>query len=132
MDLFKVDKKIQMDRWDIVKYQLVTYCYLNRIHLSTHDLSCLTLLAITGSSTLENFCALARSKGIFSSNQSARNALAKAEKKGLIIKEGTNKKRISLSPDLKIQAQGNILLNFKIFHIVNEPVEAEESIAQSV
>lgn len=120
MELIKVDKKIQMSRWDIVKFQLVTHCYLQRIHLSRHDLSCLTLLALSGPRTLEEFCTMSKDEQIFSSNQSARNALAKAEKKGLIIKEGHNKKRISISPDLSIQAWGNIFLNFKIYHL--EPV----------
>lgn len=117
MELSQVDKKIRMDRWSIVKFQLLTHCYLNKIHLSTHDLSCLTLLALTGTSTLEEFCSLAKKEQVFTSNQSARNALAKAEKKGLILKEGHNKKKIYINPDLKIQSQGNILLNYKIFHL---------------
>lgn len=106
-----------MDRWDIVKFQLLTHCYLHRIHISQHDLSCLTLLAITGTRTLEDFCTLAKNQEIFSSNQSARNALAKAEKKGLITKEGHNKKRISVSPSLQVQTKGNIVLDYRIVHI---------------
>lgn len=126
MTLNQIDKKISMDRWDIVRFQLLTHCYLSRIHISQHDLSCLTLLAITGPSTLEDFCKLSCSNKIFSSNQSARNALTKAEKKSLILKEGYNKKRISINPTLGIITQGNVLLNYKIFHIVYEPSEARE------
>jgi hypothetical protein len=118
--LTQVDKKIGMDRWNIVKFQLLTYCFLNKIHVSQHDLSCLTLLALSGVRTLEEFCTMARTHEIFSSNQSARNALSKAEKKGLILKQGSNKKRISIHPSLQIQSLGNIVLNYKCFHL--EPV----------
>lgn len=122
----QLDKKVGMNQWDIVKFQLLTYCYLNRIHISPHDLSCLTLLGIAGTRTLEDFCALARTQGIFSSNQSARNALSKAEKKNLILKEGYNKKKISLHPDLNILCSGNIILNYKLYHLtpVLEPAQS--------
>jgi hypothetical protein len=56
-------------------------------------------------------------KKIFSSTQSVRNCLTKAEKKGLIKKEGKNKKRISISSDLKLHAQGNILLDYKFLSV---------------
>jgi hypothetical protein len=54
---------------------------------------------------------------IFSSPQSARNSLTKAEKKNLIVKEGKNKKKISLHPAMGIHAAGNILLNIKILSV---------------
>ncbi len=125
MILNKVDKKVQMDHWDIVRFQLTIYCFLNRIHLSDHDLACVALLGASGEQTLEDFCALCKEKEIFSSNQSARNALSKAEKRGLIIKEGRNKKKIKLNPAIGVQATGNILLSYNIFHL--EPIyESQE------
>ena len=30
----QVDKKVKMDKWGIVKYQIVTYCYLSNIFVS--------------------------------------------------------------------------------------------------
>lgn len=124
--LNQVDKKVRMDRWNIIRFQLLIHCYLSDIHISQHDLSCLTLLGLTGEQTLENFCSLTRSRQIFSSNQSARNALAKAEKKSLIIKNGRNKKKIFLNPDLNIQTDGNIMLNYKVVRLVPilEPQES--------
>ena len=125
--LSKVDKKIGMDRWDIIKFQLLVHCYLRRIHISEHDLLCLTLLGMTGEQTLEDFCSIARSNEIFSSNQSARNALAKAEKKGLIIKQGKNRKKISLSPNLNIVTSGNIVINMKVVYLESQPAPVYES-----
>jgi len=115
--LVQVDKKIVMGKWDITKFQLLTYCYLNRIHISQHDLSCLTLLALSDTITLENFCSLSKEKGIFSSNQSARNSLTKAQKKGLVVREKLNRKQICINPDIKIQINGNIIINYKIVYL---------------
>ena len=48
--------------------------------------------------------------------------LAKAEKKHLIIKKGSNKKTISLNSDMNVQTEGTILLDSKILG-----VETQES-----
>jgi hypothetical protein len=119
----QVQKKIRMDQWDIVKFQLTVYCYLKRIPVSDLDLNCLSLLAISGEKELGEFCDIAAKNKIFGSTQSVRNALAKAEKKNLITKNGKNKKKISLKDDMKIQAKGNILLDYKILRV--EPEESK-------
>jgi hypothetical protein len=113
----QVDKKVKMDKWSIVKYQLVTHCYLTYVQLSNAELDCLTYLAIEGEQELTNFCNIIFEKKIFSSSQSARNCLAKLEKKGLIVKEGKNKKKIVLNPSLNIYSDGNILLDFKFLSV---------------
>lgn len=113
----QVDKRVKMTRWDIVKYQLITHCYLSKIAVSENDLDCLTLLAINGEQELTNFCNIAHNEKIFSSQQSVRNCLTKSEKKGLIKKEGKNKKKIYINPDIKVHAKGNILLDFKFLSV---------------
>ena len=126
MIINQVEKKVRLDRAGIIYFQLMVYCHMNKVHISDHDLSCLTLLGMSGKQTLEDFCTLCKVNNIFSSNQSARNALSKAEKKGLILKEGRNKKKIYLSPSMNIQTLGNILLDYRIVHL--EPVyESQES-----
>lgn len=113
----QVDKRVRMSRWDIVKYQLMTHCYLTKIPVSESDLDCLTFLALGGEQELTQFCNEASKSSIFSSTQSVRNSLTKAEKKKLIKKEGKNKKKIYIHPDLKIHSQGNILLDFKFLSV---------------
>jgi hypothetical protein len=113
----QVDKKMKMSKWDIVKYQILTHCYINKISVSEADLNCLTYLAIEGDQELTNFCNKAHTKDIFSSIQSVRNCLTKAEKKNLIKKEGKNKKKIFINPDIKVYCLGNILLDFKFLSI---------------
>ena len=102
-----------MQFWDIVKFQILTHCYLNKIQVSDADLNCLTLLAINGEQELTQFCNIVHIEEIFRSTQTVRNALTKAEKKNLILKEGKSKKRIAINPSLKIQTTGNILLDYK-------------------
>jgi hypothetical protein len=118
----QVDKRVKMSTWDIVKYQILTHCYLFKVVISEADLNCLTYLAIEGDQELTSFCFKAFEKGIFSSTQSVRNCLTKMEKKNLIAKEGKNKKKIFMNPDLKLSSRGNILLDYKFLC-----VEAQES-----
>lgn len=110
----QVQKRVKLNKWQVVKYQILTHCYLNNIVLSNSDLDCLTLLALNQPMELSIFCLDASSEedSIFKSAQSVRNSLNKSEKYKLIIK---NKKQISLNPNLKIQIKGNILLDYKFF-----------------
>lgn len=113
----QVRKKITMDIWDIVKFQISMYCHLQDISVSDADINCLALLAITGESELGNFCDIVVNKKIFASTQSVRNALAKAEKKKLVVKQGKSKKKISVNPGMNVQTSGSILLDYKIARI---------------
>ena len=131
-----VNKKTQMSLWDITKFQLVTHCYISKIAMSECDLDCLTLLSLNENVELHDFCNAACSvskrdrpvtlkytKEIFKSPQTVRNCLSKFERINIITKEGTNKKKISVNPDLKIQNSGNILLDYKLIHIEPEEVK---------
>lgn len=118
----QVQKKIRMDVWGITQFQLAVHCHLNGIQISSLDLNCLTLLALFGERELTEFCEAAVQKKIFGSSQSVRNALAKAEKRKLILKQGRSKKRIQINPDIKVQTSGNILLDYKIVRIESEKI----------
>jgi len=113
----QVDKRVRMTTWQIVKYQILTHCYLYNIQVSEADLDCLTYLAIEGEQELTSFCVKAHGKNIFSSTQSVRNCLTKAEKKNLIVKEGKNKKKININPIINVHSKGNVLLDFKFLSI---------------
>lgn len=120
----QVEKKIRMDQWDIVKFQLTVHCFIKRIKVSDHDLSCLTLLGIVGEQTIEALCKIVVSNEIFSSLQSARNVLSKAEKVGLVSRSAVNKRKVQLNPNLNVQTSGNILLNLKVVRL--EPAAIKE------
>ena len=111
----QVQKRVKMPKWDVVKFQILTHCYINRITMSESDLNCLTLLSFNEPIELTNFCLDASSEEdwIFKSPQTVRNCINKAEKNNLVIKDTGNKKLIMLNPNLKIQTKGSILLDYK-------------------
>lgn len=109
----QVTKKVRMSLSSVVKYQILTYCYLNDISVTNSDLDCLTLLAIEGETELTEFCNLGYDNDIFKSPQSVRNAITKAEKKNLVLKNGDGRKTIEINPDMAIQTKAPILLDFK-------------------
>ena len=111
----QVQKRAVMTKQEIIKFQIITHCYLNNITMSESDLKCLTLLSITGSIELTHFCYDASSEEdpIFKSAQTVRNAINKSEKNNLVVKDKDNKKLIMINPELKIQTTGDILLDYK-------------------
>jgi len=121
----QVQKKVRMPKWDIVKFQILTHCYIKRITMSDSDLDCLTLLSFNQPIELSNFCLDASSEEdwIFKSPQTVRNSINKAEKIGLVVKDTSTKKLVMLNPDLKIQTEGIILLDYKF--LGNETEESK-------
>lgn len=122
----KINKQIQMNLWDVVQFQIVSYCQINKIQLSLLELNCLTYLAIKGESELTSFCKDVADKNIFGSPQSARNALRKADLLNLIVKNGKSKKTIKIHPNMNIQTKGNILIDYRLVRI--EPKETEQTL----
>jgi len=110
----KVDLKLQVDINETIKYQILTYCFFENILISNSDLKCLMELSKQPKIELTKFCIFLTEEKIFKSPQSARNALAKAEKKKLIVKNGINKKTISVNKTINIQTDGLVLLDYKI------------------
>tara|TARA_R100000935_G_scaffold11163_2_gene22326 strand:- start:5347 stop:5718 length:372 start_codon:yes stop_codon:yes gene_type:complete len=110
----KVDFKIKVDMNKCIQYQLVTYCFFNGIQISNSDLKFLCELAKNNGIELTKFCNDIVALGIFKSAQSARNAINKAEKKTLLVKNGKNKKTIEVNTTLALQMKGLVLLDYKI------------------
>ena len=135
-----VEKVVYMTRADIIKYQLTVHCFTNHIRLSECDLDCLTLLGIFGETELAEFCAheevsdekvkheswykeefkrQGKKRVIFGSAQSVRNFLNRQEEKGLILKTGSGRKKVQLHPDLNIECEGSMVINYKMAYIEN-------------
>ena len=110
----KVEQKAKVTIDATIEYQIVTYCFFNDVQISNADLKCLAALAKQKEIELTIFCNNVTDMGIFKSPQSARNAISKASKKNLVIKDGTNKKKISINPIINVQTEGNVLLDYKI------------------
>jgi len=113
----KVEHKVYLCKSDIIKFQILTYCFLNKIPIADGELECLALLSQRGEQDLNQFCNLVFNEGIYASPQVTRNSLTKSERKTLVIKDGKNKKKVFLNPEIKLQTEGNILLDFKFAHL---------------
>lgn len=113
----KVEQRAQLAIMDIVKLQLLMYCFFKGISMTEHELECLTLLAIQGESDLNSFCKLIGERQLYASAQTARNVMNKFEKKALVVKHGKKKKQVHINPEVKLQTTGNILLDCKFAHI---------------
>jgi hypothetical protein len=117
----QVRKTVRMDLWNIVRFQIATHCVLKELNVSDSDLNCLTFLALGGEQPLTEFCDAATKNKIFGSSQSVRSAITKAERKQLVTKNGGYNKLIKINSDLKIQTQGNILLDYKFVRVETNP-----------
>jgi len=110
----QVQKKVVMSKKDIIKFQLLTHCYINKITVSDSDLDCLTLLSIVGPIELTHFCYDASEEhNIFKSQQTVRNCINKCIKNNLIKKDAKNKKLVSLDDNVKVETNGVIYLDYK-------------------
>jgi|TARA_R110002020_G_scaffold17044_16_gene60330 hypothetical protein len=118
----KVDLKLKVDLDQSIMYQIMTYCFFKDIVITNSDLKFLMELSKRDNIELTKFCIELVNKNIFKSPQSARNAITKAAKKGLLEKKGNNKKTISINKDMDIQNSGLVLLDYKI--LGNESQEA--------
>ena len=118
----KIDLKLKVNLNTCVMYQIMTYCFFKQIVISNSDLKFLMHLSKNDNIELTKFCIKLVDGNIFKSPQSARNAITKAEKKGLLNKSGINKKTITINKDMNIQKDGLVLLDYKI--LGNESQEA--------
>ena len=91
----KVDFKLKVDINVSIKYQILTYCFFNDVLLTKTDLEFLYELSLNSKIEIAKFCEILTDRKIFKSSQSARNAISKIEKKGLLIKAGNNKKTMT-------------------------------------
>lgn len=121
-----VQKTVQMGHRDIIKYQILTHCFIKGFQFSNSEMDCLTLLGAYKQVELSNFCKAVVQEKIFKTAQTVRNFLNKAHKLEIINKDNVvnkkevTKKQISLNEGLNIQSEGTIILEFKIIHVATE------------
>lgn len=122
----QVRKKCVMSKNDIVKYQIMTHCFFNKTQISDSDVECITLLATTDYNELHVLCKRACELNIFKTPQSVRNSLNKLEKKGILIKRGKNKKKLTINPDIGLVTSGNVLLNYNFLAVETSEGKASD------
>jgi hypothetical protein len=109
-----IQKTVEMNKREIVEYQLVHYCTVNDIQINHTEIKLLALLGELGKIRLVDFGKKAVSRHILSSVQAVNTAVQKLYRTNLYVKEGIGKKLIYLNPSLQIHAEGNIVLQITL------------------
>jgi len=124
MEVNKITKKVRLDHYDLVKYQIITeVMFFKKENIVPSDLELLTLLGLWGPIELRLFCD--RASGIVYKHtvkpevrsQNVRNRMVSLEKRGYVIKSRKGKKIIQLVDGLGIAKRGNILLNYNFLAV---------------
>jgi hypothetical protein len=121
MEVKKVTKKLRVSTPDVIKYQLITEIVFSKNeYLIPSDLDILILLVMWGPMELVGFC-MDAAKQLYPNtapedlsvrSQNVRNRIVKLEKRNIVTKSKTGRKIISLSSDINVQSEGNILLDY--------------------
>jgi len=124
MEVNKITKKVRLDHYDLVKYQIITeVMFFKKENIVPSDLELLTLLGLWGPIELRLFCD--RASGIVYKHtekpevrsQNVRNRMVSLEKRGYVIKSRKGKKIIQLVDALSVAKKGNILLNYNFLAV---------------
>jgi len=107
MEIKIINKQAKLTLDELIKYQLVNYCFFNNLSLSSTDIDTLKDLVKIGKTELNSFC----------KNQSERNVINKLSKAGLVIKTKKYLKTIEVNPELQIGSSGNTLLQLKYLYV---------------
>lgn len=117
-----IETRVTLNKFEIVRYQILHYLFINNLRLGEGELNCLTFLGVCGKIRLTEYCILAVEKGYMGHTVAVNNVLTKLHDKKLLVKEGGGKKIIFIAPSLKIQAEGNILINIKLVKLEGKEV----------
>lgn len=109
-----IQQLVRLDKFNIVKYQLMHYCFVNKIILNDTELNCLSYLGELGNIRLTEFNKLGVEKGILGSAPAINNCINRLEDRGFILKERAGKKLICLHPKIRIESEGNIVINLRL------------------
>lgn len=112
-----VEKQLPLSLYDIIRFQINNYCFLNKIRISPAQLDTLAYLGMWGDMNISDFCDQIANEDIFGSAQTVRNFIIKCVKDKLVIRTGTGKKIIRLTDDLNLMNEGTILINMKVYHV---------------
>jgi hypothetical protein len=117
MKAFVVEKNIKLSLFDIIRYQINFYCFINNIRLSPAQLDTLAYLGLWGEMNISDFCEEVVKEEIFTNPQTARNFLIKSVKEGLVLRKGLGNKIVELSSVFELVNSGTIVINSKIYHV---------------
>lgn len=105
----------------MVRFHLLSYTRMNDIDITRTEMNALVLLGLWGKPDLKEFSLELVRRGVYLSEESARNAIGKlCTDKGLVHKDGAYRKKVMLSPDLKVTAKPGTMLTINCIHGTKE------------
>jgi hypothetical protein len=131
--------KYHMDSSDIIKYQVLSWCYINGFLTGTKErritfteIDCMTLIGIYGTIPMTTLCNELVKYKVFSNTQSVRNTLSKLITFGLVeVKESAKRepgrKSVSLSPDIKVVSGPDITVGILMSTDKNKLISTHEA-----
>jgi len=112
-----VEKQIPMELYDIIRFQLTTYCFLKNIRLSPAQMDTLAYLAMWGEMNISDFCEQVVQNEIFTNPQTVRNFIIKCVKDEYVERKGFGNKLIVLSPIFDLLTVGSMVITLKLYHV---------------
>lgn len=103
-----VQKNRTESRYNMVKLQLYLHVFFNNLNLTQSELDCATNLALLGFDGY--FFKRVVEKGVFKSEQSARNCMSKLRTSNIIVKDG---KTWKINPDISLGIDDVICFQLK-------------------
>lgn len=112
------ERKIPLSLFDIIRFQINLYCFLNNIRISPAQLDTLAYLGMWGKINFSDFCEqIVDEQELFSNPQTVRNYILKCVRDGMVERKGRGKKLIDLSDKFELLNDGTILIDMKVYHV---------------
>lgn len=127
MEVKRITKKLRLSVDDSIRFQLITaLVFLKKEMLTPSELTILTHLVKAKEVELGAFCnetakaiyVIEKMEDFAVRSQNVRNIVNKLHKRGFISKSaGKGKKTIQLSPDIEMNFEGNVMLDYQFLSI---------------
>lgn len=117
MKALVVDRKVELEMFDIIRFQIHFYCFIHNIRIAPAQLDALAYLGMWGEMNISDFCQQITDIELFTHPQTVRNFVIKCTKDGFIVRKGLGNKNIELSDIFELQRTGTILINMKVYHV---------------
>lgn len=121
-----VDKRLPMSLYEIIKFQINNYCFLNNVRISPAQLDTLAYLGMWGEMNISDFCDQIVEEEVFSNPQTVRNFVIKCVRDNLILRKGRGKKIICLGENIELISEGSMLLNMKVYYNADQSKESNK------
>lgn len=117
MKVIKTQKNIELSLHDIIRFQINIYCFIQKIKISPAQMDTLAYLGEWGDINISDFCDQIVTQEIFSNPQTVRNFILKCVRDNYVIRGGKGDKIITLTEDINLLSEGNILIDMKVYHV---------------